>query len=217
MKKTLKKLLLLLTVCIMIFTAVPVSAETIVPPSVTLYDQIHAQPNRALIGAISTKKETAKITFTKKGIGKIQTIKDPIHTYFYFVPQKAGKTTVTIKSQYNTIKQTFTVLKYQNPISSIKIGKTQIAGSKFDKEDVLKLSYSKYAKAKNKISIKPKKGWDVNISLVDKNGTYIFGTFIQNNGTFTVTSEYKTKGYHLQIAFQNQKNYHTVCTEIYFK
>ena len=46
---------------------------------------------------------------------------------------KAGTTTITVKTERETYKCTFTVYKYVNPVSSAKVGKLTIKGTAFKK------------------------------------------------------------------------------------
>lgn len=103
------------------------------------------------------------------------------YTWYYFYPAKAGNTTITVVakdklsgSKAETTKYPFTILKYQNPVSSVKIRNTNISGNKLNKTDRLYLSYSKYSRQNNTLKITAKKGWALR-SLVafDKSGNQL--------------------------------------------
>ena len=98
----------------------------------------------------------------KLGDIKVTSIGHDGYYYYHFFPKKTGKTTITTKSKYDNSKRIITIRKYNNPVSSIKIGSTTVKGSKFNKTDRRYLSYDKYVKQKNQLIITPKKGWEVN-------------------------------------------------------
>ena len=75
-------------------------------------------------------------------------------------PQKAGTTTITVKTERETYKCTFTVYKYVNPVSSAKVGKLTIKGTAFKKNAIYNLRYSKYKNKSIAFKFKfMKKGW----------------------------------------------------------
>lgn len=71
--------------------------------------------------------------------------------------KKAGKATITCTVKGVKLKTTFTVKKYTNPVSSIKIGSKKYT-SKFAKNDYIYISKKVSKKALN---IKAKKGWTI--------------------------------------------------------
>lgn len=221
----------------MLFTSVPVSAKEQVYKSEypkTLYAQIHAKPERYWIGR-ARKGDKIKISFSKKGIVKANKLVSPLSNgnelyEFYFTPLKPGETTLTLKITSKDGKITnkyidkFIVYKYDNPISSItitnsKTGKTTISGSKLKKDNVVKLSYNKFCKGHNKITVKAKKGGNISFHLVDKNGDWVRDLPYLNPEDFTLNSKYKTKNYHIEVnAFKSTSTkVYSVNSEIYFK
>ena len=111
-----------------------------------------------------------------------------------------------------------TIRKYNNPVSSIKIGSTTVKGSKFNKTDRLYLSYDKYVKQKNQLIITPKKGWEVNqIRTLNRSGSKEY----QSLSIFDKNSIKPTGGkgnYKLSIEFRNTKiNGGRITEEIVFK
>lgn len=104
-------------------------------------------------------------------------------------------------------------MKYQNPISSVKIGSTTISGNKFSKTDRIYLSYSKYSKQNNVLKIAPQKGWSLrSLNAFDKSG---------NQLTIEELKKFKAFGgkgnYILKAEFYNNKNQASELIEIVFK
>ena len=79
--------------------------------------------------------------------------------------------TATAKSGKTTRKCNLTVKKYVNPIASVKVGNSTIAGKKFDTEAYRVVSYSRFANKKAKITFNLKKGWSFvdGVSYLQKN------------------------------------------------
>lgn len=170
------------------------------------------------MGSYHPKKDPAKFSMSRK----LGTIKDT-HTgedgyhYFYFFPEKTGKTSITTKSKYDNSKRIFTISKYVNPVSSIKIGSTNIKGGKFNKTDRIYLSYKKYVNQKNPLVITPRKGWEVtNIKMTNKSGSKIY----QSYSPFDKNSIKLTGGKgncKLSIEFMNSSAGGRITEEIVFK
>lgn len=237
MKKQLKKLLTLVVALVVVLSAVPVSAKTF---SQTMEQQyIYLQPK---IGCSKTigwfhPKQKAKFTYNKK-LGKMKaTTKDPYGYYCYsFFPTKAGKTTLITSNLSSTdnykttskeiVKYPFTILNYQNPISSVKLGNTTISGSKFNKTDKAYASYNSFSKKLQTLKVSPKKGWTVDsVQVVNKKGMVVksfyaaFGDY-KNAGKFTSAKfrAYSGKGnYILSISCRNKKTDACVKTQIIFR
>lgn len=220
MKKYVQKLTAVLVVLVMVLASVPVSAQsTSTAPKRSAYAQIKVQKSY-ILGSYHPDKTTVKITQSKK----LGTIKSTRHSdgydWYYFYPIKAGNTTITVTSKDKAsgskaeiIKYPFTILKYQNPISSVKIGSTTISGNKFNKTDRIYLSYSKYSKQNNVLKIAPKKGWALrSLNAFDKSG---------NQLTIEELKKFKAFGgkgnYILKAEFYNNKSQASELIEIVFK
>lgn len=111
--------------------------------------------------------------------------------YYYFFPEKTGKTSITTKAKNENSKRIFTITKYVNPVSSIKIGNTLV--------------------------ITPKKGWEVcSICVLNKSGSKTY----QSLSPFDKNSikPIGGKGNHkLSIEFLNSVNGGMITEEIVFK
>ena len=116
-------------------------------------------------------------------------------------------------SKAETTKYPFTILKYQNPVSSVKIRNTNISGNKLNKTDRLYLSYSKYSRQNNTLKITAKKGWALR-SLVafDKSGNQLNIEEIKKFKAFGGKGNYI-----LKAEFFNEKRQTSEFIEIVFK
>lgn len=183
MKKNVKKLLAITLIFVMALMPVQVFAKTFIPERV-VYLPVHTGVVEN-IGLFPPDKKP-KITLSNKQIGTVKKSVNELGLISYdFVPKKAGKTLVTEKTSEGISKFYFNVVKYKNPVSSMKLGKTTIKGSKFNKTDKRSLSYSKYAKQNNSLKIVPQKGWRVRgFYSLDKNGktTYYSGNKFKPTG-----------------------------------
>ena len=144
MKKYFKKFTVMVIALTMILaSSVSVFANTL---KQTAYTQIHLETGY-ILGSYHPKKDPVKFSMTQKlGDIKVTHIGYDGYYYYEFFPKKTGKTTITTKSKYDNSKRIITIRKYNNPVSSIKIGSTTVKGSKFNKTDRLYLSYDKYVK-----------------------------------------------------------------------
>ena len=150
MKNIMKKVISLLLAVMIMVTAIPVMAEE-------PYYDIHTIETNLLIpgsyedyniGSIGKAKATVKSSNTKIATVKVKKGVIWVHA------KKPGKVTITTKIRKKTYKTKLTILKYENPISSVKIGKTTIKGNRFNKATTIYLSYSKYQNKKQKIKRK---------------------------------------------------------------
>lgn len=97
----------------------------------------------------------------------------------YLTAQKAGTATVSFKTGGRTYKVKVTVVNYKNPVSSIVVGDTKIAGSKFNNAATYSLKYSKFADKKVKVTVNLKKGWSIEESEYAK---------VSSDGDVTITT-----------------------------
>lgn len=215
MKKYLKKVTAVVIALTMIMaSSVSVFANTL---KQTAYTQIHLETGY-ILGSYHPTKDPAKFSMSQKlGTIKVTSIGHDGYYYYHFFPKKTGKTTITTKSKYDNSKRIFTIRKYENPVSSIKIGDTTVKGSKFNKTDRIYLNYDKYVKQKNRLVITPKKGWEVvRIRTLNKSGSKEY----QSLSVFDKNSIKPTGGkgnYKLSIEFMNTKTYGRITEEIVFK
>ena len=103
-------------------------------------------------------KEAFKILKTNATIYSSKTMEKIKDNAIWATPQKAGTTTITVKTERETYKCTFTVYKYVNPVSSAKVGKLTIKGTAFKKNAIYNLRYSKYKNKSIAFKFNLKKG-----------------------------------------------------------
>lgn len=102
-------------------------------------------------------------------------------TSFEVTPKKAGTTTLSFKWNGKTYKTKITVIKYSNPIESIKIGKNTISGTKFKTQTGRTLRFATYGSSKSqKITVKLKKGWKLQHVEYFKKG-WMKSDFVKGN------------------------------------
>ena len=146
MKKSLKKIItVVLTFAMMFAMTVPAYAKEvfkILKTNATIYS--------------SKTMENRRCYNPDELIAYIVKIKDNV---IWATPQKAGTTTITVKTERETYKCTFTVYKYVNPVSSAKVGKLTIKGTAFKKNAIYNLRYSKYKNKSIAFKFNLKKGW----------------------------------------------------------
>lgn len=209
MKNVMKKAMSLLLAVMIMMTAIPVmAAET--------YYNIHTSETNLLIpgsyqdyniGSIGNAKATVKSSNTKIATVKIKKGVIWVHA------KKPGKVTITTKIGKKTYKTKLTILKYENPVSSIKIGNTTVKGSHFNNDTTVYLSYSKYQNKKQKIKLNLKKDWKLRaISYSQRN--WDMDKALKNGGTVKVSGG---KGFYLWICAENTKIKRTQYLNIVFK
>ena len=209
MKSIMKKAVSLLLAVMIMMTAIPVmAAET--------YYNIHTSETNLLIpgfyqdyniGSIGNAKATVKSSNTKIATVKIKKGVIWVHA------KKPGKVTITTKIGKKTYKTKLTILKYENPVSSVKIGNTTVKGSRFNKATTIYLSYSKYQNKKQKIKLNLKKGWKLRaVSYSQRN--WDMDKALKNGGTVKISGG---KGFHLWICTENTKIKRTQYIDIVFK
>ena len=224
MKRTLKKIVALVTVFTMLIIAIPVSAandattHTWVADKLTGYVSIKSEAQQLSLATTSAKNVSVKIANPK--IGKIVYENLTTIKLIHFVPKSVGKTVITTKVGKKTFKTSVTVYKHTNPISSVKIGDTTISGSKFSKTDRIYLSYDKYAGKKINLKFNTKKGWYCCYKILkDKDGNDIPTLVKQgNNGSFKGLYVHGGKGnFIFSVVFENAKNQGAETLSIVFK
>ena len=226
MKRTLKKIVALVAVFVMLITAIPVSAasdaatHTWVADSIKGYVSIKSQKISLDVATTQAKKISYKVANPK--IGKLAYEDIGFMKSLSFVPKSAGKTVITTKVGNKTFKTNVTVYKYNNPISSIKIGSTTISGSKFAKTDKIYLSYDKYAGKNINIKFNTKKGWySCYTTVKDKKGNSVENDIREDDNNSNLFKGVRVQGgkgnYILNIDFENGKNKGVETLSIVFK
>ena len=200
MKRTLKKIVALVTVLSMLLLTVPTFAHS---GSVGVTDI-----QKTMKGYSSPSTEKITITYTNKKIGTVkkQKVTNPLgetRVIFTFVPKQAGTTTTSIKIGSKTYKTKITILKYKNPIVSITINGKKISGSKFNKTDVIKLNYNTYKGKKNKITYQIKNGWSGNLAACDKNDSTLYGAVTADMSSETFTLQNGKGNFNLKFSLRD--------------
>ncbi len=119
-------------------------------------------------------EDKAKLVSIKSSKPKIIRVgKAGIKIYdHYLQPKKVGKSVITIKYKLKgktyTMKETFTVKKYPNPLKSVKVNGKNINVKKF------KYYYRTYKYKKDSVKVKyqPAKGWKI---------ADVYGIMVKNN------------------------------------
>ena len=209
MKKMIKRTISILLAVMIMVTAIPVMAAE------TYYD-IHTSETNLLIpgsyedyniGSVGKAKATVKSSNTKIATVKVKKGVIWVHA------KKPGKVTIITKIGKKTYKTKLTILKYENPISSVKIGNTTIKGNRFNKATTIYLSYSKYQNKKQKIKLNLKKGWKLRaLSYSQRN--WNMDKALKNGGSVKISGG---KGFYLWIYAENTKLKRTQYINIVFK
>lgn len=110
--------------------------------SIVVAKQVKMKDEDVYLGATPAKKGKAKITNSNSKVGRVTTYKQKGSSlvWYYFKPKAVGKTTVTIKAGKTVLKRKITVVKYQNPVASMKIGNAKISNKNFKKSDTVSLN-----------------------------------------------------------------------------
>ena len=214
MKRTLKKIVALVTVLSMLLLTVPTFAHsgsvgvTDIQKTMKGYSSPSKSPYQILYMGATMSTEKITITYTNKKIGTVkkQKVTNPlgeIRVIFTFVPKQAGTTTTSIKIGSKTYKTKITILKYKNPIVSITINGKKISGSKFNKTDVIKLNYNTYKGKKNKITYQIKNGWSGNLAACDKNDSTLYGAVTADMSSETFTLQNGKGNFNLKFSLRD--------------
>lgn len=181
-KKTWKRVLALLAAFVMLLTAAPVYAKkqeaysaefskTLIVPFRAPYEKVDLMPVGGIIGMGQNK---VKVRSSNPAVARIvRDNKTGNYANFSAKPVKPGKATFYITPEgKGTYTVRITVIKYQNPISYVKIGDTVIKGSDLDKTGNVNLSYAKFAgkNVKFVMNATSKNGWNIKKSDVMARG-----------------------------------------------
>lgn len=131
----------------------------------------------------------------------------------FVAPKKVGKTTITVKNGKKTYRCVFTVHKYVNPISKLKIGKDVYSGKLYNKNAVTTVRYSKYANKNTTIKFNLKKGWKVT-SLYYRSGNWIVSKPFKNGKKVKVKGK---SGFYVNAEVMNTKTRQYETIVIHFK
>ena len=217
MKKTLKKLVTIVVAMAMIVAmAVPAfaygeSVKVYKKQSVTLYPAQSAKnrfiSNSWVIGYVGNKKATVKSSNSK--VASVEAYEG----YIIETAKKAGKTTISVKTDNKTYKCALTVSKYTNPVASVKIGNKTVSGKKFNNSAVLTAKYSQYAGKKTAVKFNLKKGWKLQ-SVEYAKKTWQKSEEIKNGGRVPVSGG---AGFGVTADIKNTKTRQMETVVVYFK
>ena len=175
MKRFMKKLsaVLIAAMLVVMSVSIPVQAKTVTQPSrvLTLYSSSARNYSSPLGTSVSANISLIGSTSKSSKVTNLKT----------------GTATVSYKANGTTYKVKLTVKKYTSPLSSLKLGSSNIT-SKFQKSSVYTLPYAKYANKNVKLSFKGKSGWTVNANYLEKAGKFA-SNMLKNNKTFKVTKK----------------------------
>ena len=190
MKKTLKKVITTMLAAVLILTAIPLQVNATYWGYIQPLKTINFQ--KTVVYTLNIKK-TQFPEYTSIGsagnyghpdpkykITNIKSSNTAVATPFTeewggvtslkVYPHKAGTAIISYRVNGKTYKTKFTARKYACPLTYIKLGSTTMTANKFKKTDEIHLSYRKYAKKNQKISVKPAKGWKIKV-IYCSNGT----------------------------------------------
>lgn len=134
--------------------------------------------------------------------------------YIYATLKKPGTTNVTVKVNGKSYKTKLIVKKYVNPVSSIKVGKTIIKGSRFNKKTVYNLKYSKFANKKSTITVRLKKGWKLKWDVEYVKKGWQKNSNIKNGAALKIDGG---KGFFISFTAQNTKTGQEEYVVVFFK
>lgn len=162
---------------------------------------------------IKNIKITAKSSNNKVATVKLE--KDNDGTAFISVePKKAGVTTIKVTVNGKIYQTKYTVKKYINPVSSIKVGKTNIKGASFNKTGVYTLKYSQYANKKMNVKINLKKGWKLQWGVEYAQKSWAKYDGIKNGAALKISGG---KGFVINAMVKNTKTGQEEEVAVYFK
>ena len=207
MKKTLKKVITTMLAAVLILTAIPLQVNATYWGYIQPLKTINFQ--KTVVYTLNIKK-TRFPEYTSIGsagnyghpdpkykITNIKSSNTAVATPFTeewggvtslkVYPHKAGTAIISYRVNGKTYKTKFTARKYACPLTYIKFGSTTMTANKFKKTDEIHLSYRKYAKKNQKISVKPAKGWKIK-GIYCSNGTK-YMTEVKNNSSYFINTE----------------------------
>lgn len=212
MKKMMKRLLAFAVAFILVFSAaglLPQAAEEVQAASTVRWNLFNGytvtykpgssysrySTSLSIVGC-SKKSQIKKLKSSKPSICQVEAKDGYIRVIF---GKKAGTSTISCVVNGVKLSHKFTVKKYTNPLSSIKLGKTNYT-SKYAKVD----QYKKAPKVKNQtLSLKAKKGWEIR-SVYVNNGSST-SSYRVNKSSFSKKISLTGKYSYVSIGLYNSK------------
>ena len=131
----------------------------------------------------------------------------------WVTPKKPGKTTIFVKDGKKTYRCVYTVYKYVNPITSLKIGKNTYPGKLYSKNAIATVKYSKFANKKTALKFNLKKGWKITYSDY-RSKNWLRSKIFKNGGKVKVAGG---SGFYVHAEVQNTKTKQTETIVGHFK
>lgn len=211
MKKHFKQVLSTVLVFIMaLLCSINVQAQTITRPNqvITLYSsdslsynankRAYSSANEIVLntdiymnrGVTSYKSsDTSVVELVSRKLYPLTQWNPKPYMAYFMKAQKTGKTVISYKAGNNTYKQNVIVKKYENPLSTLKLGSLNLT-SRFKTNASYTLSYEKYKNKNLKLQMRLKSGWILSgACYIDTPKTYTRGTWIANGKTFKITKK----------------------------
>lgn len=118
------------------------------------------------------------------------------------LPHKPGVATISFEIGNQTYKKKFVLIKYRNPVESLKLGNTSIPVKKFNKP-VSTVKYRDFANKTMKVKLKLRKNWKLSYGKISYqiNSNHKIG-HVKNGGEITVSGG---KGFNLYLMVKNKK------------
>lgn len=183
-KKTVGIMLLVFT---MLIPAISVQADVNFHYGTNYYTLYPVYHNYSEPLCLVTNGKVKSIKSSNPAVAKIEMCYDsenPSNEWVDLEIKKPGSTIVSFKVGSRQYFRRISVVKYQNALTSVKLGTNALSMTKFNKDSNYYAKYSKYAGKKLKFQVTAKKGWKIeDISYWDrvpehdiinvKNGGYI--------------------------------------------
>ena len=163
MKKMMNRTISILLAVMIMVTAIPVMAASqtsvyIPKKSIyTWYPSFTGGKYEIYHGMVSGAKATVKSDNTKVVTARF------VKNELLVTLKKPGTANLKVKVGKKTYTSKVVVKKYENPLESVKVGKTTIKGKAFNKNNITSVKYSKFANKKTAIKFNVKKGWKVTV------------------------------------------------------
>lgn len=224
MSKKIKKLLVVLMACVLVIPVLPVTEvkadymPTLNKNMTLVYYQKEKWLNDTYVALPLNVKDTDKVTLSKVKLSNSKVLKVKVekfgdaHHYLVLTTKKAGTSEISLDAKVNgkthKIKCVVKVIKYKNPLKSLKIGSKNYA-SKFKNSESPTWSSSGTDKIKGKLNIVPNKGWKIS-KIVVRNTSTGKGKVIKNKTNIDMS---KAGVDVLEITVKNSKTglKHTIC------
>ena len=153
-----RKFVCALLVLLLIGLQIGALADPYIPETMTIVKAPDIGSRNISLDGVTSESDISKLKSSNKKVVSLSTFTYGDEVYIAIAPKKAGTTTVTFEYEYggktNKGKVKVTVLKYENPFKSLKIGSKDYA-SMFKDRSMINTGKA----LKGKLTIKLKDGW----------------------------------------------------------